>query len=100
MDKYEESVERRISVESRLVKLEGEVMNIKTDISETKLCLAKISNAMDNIADGFLEAKTAFSTCVKIIGWGLTGIVMTISVWYYVHNIITPVPVTMSNLNK
>ena len=94
-----DSIERRISVESRLVRLESETSAMRTDIIEGKELMSKIVQAIDKLTLEFSGAKSAVNTLVKTIGAIGTIVIMVISGTYYLthmENQRTVSPVVMT----
>lgn len=85
-------IERRISTESRLTRLESEVNQIKTDVLDTKSLVNRIASAVDNLALEIRGAKASFGTFTKTVTVIGTILVTLVSAGYVLHYITPPEP--------
>lgn len=59
--------ERRVSVESRITKVEMELEYLQKDITETKNMVGKIESAIEKLTEEFISARASFNTSYKLL---------------------------------
>lgn len=86
----DKEVERRVSLESRVTRLEEKIVTIESNQSKSDLVMAKISNLLDQLNDRFTSWEAsiiATGRTIKIIGSILASL---IAVGYSLHYINLP----------
>ena len=87
---YDEQVERRVSQESRIVRLEGKVDVIEQDVKETKKLISGINTSLNTLTSEFVSAKTAFAASFKTAGIAIGFLVAIVTGAFAIHWIQIP----------
>lgn len=89
---YDEQVERRISQESRIVRLEQRMDVIETAVKDTNTGLVGINSSLSLLTQEFISAKSAFLASWRTAGIAVGFLVAIVTGGFAIHWISPPEP--------